>query len=81
MLFTCRNVLTWFFCRTVFITPSFVTLPKIPRHRYLLMATYTPHVSFDDIDKMMERVSETNSPESQMSLNVFLILSEKDDVA
>lgn len=44
------------------------------------MATYTPHVSFDDIDKMMERASETNSPESQMNLNVFLILSEKDDI-
>ncbi|KAG2206288.1 hypothetical protein INT47_007302 [Mucor saturninus] len=66
--------------RTIFITPSFVTLPKIHQHRYLLMTTYTPHISFDDVDKMMERAAETNSPESQMNLNVFLILSEKDDV-
>jgi gamma-glutamylcysteine synthetase len=64
--------------RTVFVTPSFVHLPKIPNHRYMLMARYSPHVSFDDLDKMMERAAETGSPESQMNLNVFLILSEQD---
>jgi hypothetical protein len=42
------------------------------------MSTFSPHVSFDDMDKMMERATETNSPESQMNLNVFLILSDKD---
>ncbi len=43
-----------------------------------MMSTFSPHVSFDDMDKMMERATETNSPESQMNLNVFLILSDKD---
>ncbi|KAG2230630.1 hypothetical protein INT48_005898 [Thamnidium elegans] len=68
------------FERTLFITPSFVSLPKIPHHRYMLLTTYSPHMSFDDIDKMIEMASETNSPESQMNLNVFLILSDKDDI-
>lgn len=70
----------YFICRTLFITPSFVSLPKIPQHRYMLLTTYSPHMSFDDIDKMIEMASETNSPESQMNLNVFLILSDKDDI-
>jgi GPI mannosyltransferase 4 len=67
--------------RTIFIVPSYIPLPKIRNHRYLLMATYSPHVSFDDMDKMIERASETNSPESQMRLNIFLLLSDKDDIA
>jgi phosphatidylinositol glycan class Z len=67
--------------RTIFIIPSYIPLPKIQTHRYLLMATYSPHVGFDDMDKMIERASEMNSPESQMGLNIFLLLSEKDDTA
>lgn len=43
-----------------------------------MLSSYSPHVSFDDLDKMMERAMETNSPESQMNLNIFLILSDKD---
>ncbi|KAI7900853.1 Alg9-like mannosyltransferase family-domain-containing protein [Cokeromyces recurvatus] len=65
--------------RTLFVVPSFVPLPKLNNRRYLLMATYSPHVSFDDMDAMFERAAETNSPESQMNINLFLILSEKDD--
>ncbi|KAL7330640.1 alpha 1,2 mannosyltransferase [Mucor circinelloides] len=67
------------FERTIFISPSFVPLPKVKNHRYLMMASYSPHVGFDDMDKMMERAAEMNSPESQMSLNVFLLLSDQDD--
>lgn len=55
-------------------------MPKVRNHRYLMMASYSPHVGFDDIDKMMERASEMGSPESQMSLNIFLLLSENDDL-
>jgi hypothetical protein len=43
------------------------------------MASYSPHVSFDDMDKVMEKVSESSSPEGLMALNVFLLLSDKDD--
>lgn len=43
----------------------------------MLLARYSPHIGFDDLDKMMERATETESPESQMNLNVFLILSEE----
>ena len=52
-------------------------LPKISNHRYLLLSSFSPHISFDDIDTMMERASETNSPEGQMNLNIFLILSDQ----
>lgn len=65
--------------RTLFVTPSFVDLPKISQHRYMLIATFSPHLSFDDMDKMISRAEETNSPERQMNLNVFLLLSDKDD--
>lgn len=65
--------------RTIFIAPSFVPLPKIENRRYLIMASYSPHVSFDDMDKVMEKVSESSSPEGLMALNVFLLLSDKDD--
>ncbi|KAI9470869.1 MAG: Alg9-like mannosyltransferase family-domain-containing protein [Benjaminiella poitrasii] len=66
--------------RTLFVVPSFVPLPRLQNRRYLLMATYSPHVGFDDMNQMFERATETNSPESQMNLSVFLILSEKEDV-
>ncbi|KAG0748347.1 hypothetical protein G6F62_002538 [Rhizopus arrhizus] len=66
--------------RTLFITPSYVILPKIPNHRYMLIASFSPHVGFDDIDKIISRIEETNSPETQINLNVFLLLSDKDDV-
>ncbi|CEP12647.1 hypothetical protein [Parasitella parasitica] len=59
------------FERTIFILPSFIPLPKVENHRYLMMASYSPHIGFDDMDKMMEGASEMNSPESQMSLNVM----------
>lgn len=67
--------------RTLFITPSFITLPIIPHHRYMLLATFSPHVGFDDMDKMISRAQETNSAETQMNLNVFLMLSDKDDTS
>lgn len=41
------------------------------------MATYSPHVGFDDMDKLIERASEMNFPESQMGLHIYLLLSEK----
>ncbi|PHZ16603.1 uncharacterized protein RHIMIDRAFT_266485 [Rhizopus microsporus ATCC 52813] len=67
--------------RTLFITPSFINLPIIPHHRYMLLATFSPHVGFDDMDKMISRAQETNSAETQMNLNVFLMLSDKDDTS
>lgn len=63
--------------RTIFITPSFVALPKIPNKRYLLLTSFSNHISFDDVDTMIERAIETNSPDSQLKLNVFLMLSDK----
>ncbi|RCH82721.1 hypothetical protein CU098_000239, partial [Rhizopus stolonifer] len=67
------------FERTLLITPSFVTVPKIKDHRYLLIHRLSPHVSFDDIDTMAQG-AQTYSPESQMSLNVYLLLSNQDDL-
>jgi hypothetical protein len=46
----------------------------------MLIASFSPHVGFDDIDKIISRIEETNSPETQINLNVFLLLSDKDDV-
>ncbi|KAI8336433.1 Alg9-like mannosyltransferase family-domain-containing protein [Choanephora cucurbitarum] len=69
------------FERTLLVTPGFVDLPKIKDHRYLLVHKLGPHVSFDDFDKLTEAMSESDSPEGQMSLDVYLMLSEKDNLA
>ncbi|OBZ90496.1 GPI mannosyltransferase 4 [Choanephora cucurbitarum] len=69
------------FERTLLVTPGFVDLPKIENHRYLLVHKLGPHVSFDDFDKLTEVMSESDSPEGQMSLDVYLMLSEKDNLA
>ncbi|KAI8982625.1 Alg9-like mannosyltransferase family-domain-containing protein [Pilobolus umbonatus] len=62
------------FERTLLITPSFIPLPVVPHRQYLLLASYSPHISFDDMDFMLQQVVE-NTPDNPLSLNVFLILS------
>ncbi|KAI9250258.1 hypothetical protein BY458DRAFT_444889, partial [Sporodiniella umbellata] len=63
--------------RTLFITPSFVDLPKVIGRRYMLVASFSPHISFDDMDKMISRAEKVNSLEAPTNLNVFLLLSDK----
>ncbi|KAI8877059.1 glycosyltransferase family 22 protein [Backusella circina FSU 941] len=59
------------YTRTFFVVPSYVPLPKLDNKRYMLMGSYSPHVSFDDMDSIMQ---SDKSPESQTYLNAFLIL-------
>ncbi|KAI8973206.1 Alg9-like mannosyltransferase family-domain-containing protein [Mycotypha africana] len=62
------------FERTLLVIPGFVPLPKVEGHRYLLMATFGPHLSFDDMDKVMENASADSSLSCYLSHLLRIII-------
>ncbi|KAI9029040.1 Alg9-like mannosyltransferase family-domain-containing protein [Phycomyces nitens] len=68
------------FERTLLVAPMAATLPRIHDRRYLLLTSYNPHVSFDDMKATTNQTSQIDDPAKIMSLNVWLILSDVDAV-
>ncbi|KAL0088201.1 Alg9-like mannosyltransferase family-domain-containing protein [Phycomyces blakesleeanus] len=67
------------FERTLLVAPMTAMLPRIHKHRYLLVTSYNPHVSFDDMRLAANQTDQMTDPAKVMSLNVWLLLSEKDE--
>lgn len=63
--------------RTFVVAPSTTILPKLGNHRYLLLASFNPHVNFDDIALIVESIREGRFSKAMMSLNLYLIINEE----
>ncbi|KAL1933501.1 hypothetical protein VTP01DRAFT_7591, partial [Rhizomucor pusillus] len=65
------------FERTLLIAPSATRLPRLENHRYLLLASFGPHVNFDDIGWIVQSIKTRTFSSALLGLNVYLVLSEE----
>ncbi|KAI9496535.1 Alg9-like mannosyltransferase family-domain-containing protein [Zychaea mexicana] len=63
--------------RTLVVAPSMAMLPKLDDGRYLLLASFTPHVNFDDIPVLMDLLIQGKFSRALMSLNIYMVLTEE----
>ncbi|KAI8143935.1 Alg9-like mannosyltransferase family-domain-containing protein [Fennellomyces sp. T-0311] len=66
------------FERTLLVAPSMSMLPKLENGRYLLIASFSPHVNFDDIQTLLDLLIQGKFSRALMSLNVYIVLTDED---
>ncbi|CDS07737.1 hypothetical protein LRAMOSA01686 [Lichtheimia ramosa] len=65
-----------FFERTLIVAPSTAMLPRVEDARYLLVASFNPHVNFDDGDILLDAIKEGTFSRAMIGLNIYLLLSD-----
>mgnify|MGYP000066952823 CR=1 FL=1 len=51
-------------------------LPRVEDARYLLVASFNPHVNFDDGDILFDAIKEGTFSLAMIGLNIYLLLSD-----